>query len=260
MAERVPLLNWHSLQLSKRGNSWDEYEDAFAGDPDAGRFAVADGASEASFAGPWALGLVEGFVGAPGKPWQDFSWLAGVRERWAREVDQLSLPWYAETKRDEGAFAALVGLALRAPQANAGGAWRAVAVGDSCLIHARQGQFLASFPLTASTEFANTPPLIGSRPGPVDSRPGLWEQAHGRWQPNDRFLLMTDALAQWFLRQIENNATPLALIDELLAEDEPQEAFADWVNARRDEGLRNDDVTLLVIDVLPEAQGMKDEG
>jgi hypothetical protein len=252
MGERFSCLRWQALHLSKRGNSEVEYEDASAGDPDNGRFAVADGASEASFAGSWARGLVEAFVSTPGKPWQDFTWLTDVRRNWSKEVDQLSLPWYAETKRDEGAYATLVGLALRQPVADKGGTWRAVAVGDACLFHIRQGRLLASFPLTASAEFANNPPLIGSRPGPQDARGGLWEQGHGRWQPNDRFLLMTDALAQWFLRQTETEGNPLAVIDELLGCADPQKAFSDWINRRRDrDGLRNDDVTLLVVDILP---------
>jgi hypothetical protein len=251
MSERVSCLRWQSLRLSKRGNSQEEYEDAAAGDPDNGRFAIADGASEASFAGPWARGLVEAFVSSQGKPWQDFSWLAEVRRGWAKDVDQLALPWYAETKRDEGAYATLLGFAVRGPRTEPSGPWRAVAVGDSCLFHTRGGRFLTSFPLTSSSEFANNPPLIGSRAGPQDAR-RRWEQGHGRWQANDRFLLMTDALAQWFLRQTETEGRPLALIEELLADASPQEAFADWINLRRDrDGLRNDDVTLVVVDILP---------
>jgi len=45
------LHRWRALGLPKRGHSAEEYEDAFAGDPKVGRFAVADGASESSFAG-----------------------------------------------------------------------------------------------------------------------------------------------------------------------------------------------------------------
>ena len=51
-----------TLSLPKRGHSADEFEDAFAFDPAAGRYAVADGASESSFAGLWARLLVEGFI------------------------------------------------------------------------------------------------------------------------------------------------------------------------------------------------------
>src|SRR6266404_6244133 len=47
-------LSWHAFAVPKRGNSTEEYEDAFAANPNAGRFAIADGASESSFASLWA--------------------------------------------------------------------------------------------------------------------------------------------------------------------------------------------------------------
>src|SRR5438477_11487250 len=94
---------WHAFHLPKRGHAPGEYEDAFAGDPARRRFAVADGASESSFAAAWARLLAEGFVAAR-KPWRDLDWLGPLRQRWAGEVDGLELPWYAEMKREEGAF------------------------------------------------------------------------------------------------------------------------------------------------------------
>ena len=45
-----------------RGNSPAEYEDALAADDAAGRYAVADGATEGCFTGLWARLLVEDFV------------------------------------------------------------------------------------------------------------------------------------------------------------------------------------------------------
>ena len=45
-----PPLRWRALSLPKQGHATDEYEDAWAADPAAGRFAVADGASESVFA------------------------------------------------------------------------------------------------------------------------------------------------------------------------------------------------------------------
>jgi hypothetical protein len=249
MAAAFAQPRWRGFRLSKRGTADDDYEDAFAGDPHAGRFAVADGASEASFAGLWARALAGGFVNAPGKPWLDLDWLTPLRQEWATQVDALPLPWYAEEKREQGAFATLLGLVLRPPRPGQLGTWRALAVGDSCLVHARGERFLTSFPLTESAEFGTRPALLGSRPPPAD-RPPPCEHAHGRWHPGDRFLLMTDALAQWFLHEGEKNRRPLEAVEELLAEAAPEEAFAGWVDLRRDHAaLRNDDVTLVVIDV-----------
>jgi hypothetical protein len=243
-------LRWQAFRQSKRGNSAAEYEDAYAAEPAAGRFAVADGASEASFAGAWARDLVEGFVAASGRSWRNLDWLAEPRRRWAQEVDALSLPWYAEDKREQGAFATLLGLALFTYQPGQAGRWTALAVGDTCVFHTRGDRFLTSFPMTESSAFDNQPCLLGSRPPTVDV---AWEQAQGRWQPGDRFLVMTDALAQWFLHQTEQGRAPLEVIAQLLNETSPETAFAEWVEERRDkEALRNDDVTLLVIDAPDE--------
>ena len=50
----------------RRGHRPEEYEDAFASDDAAGRYAVADGDTESCFAGLWARLLAEGFVRAAG--------------------------------------------------------------------------------------------------------------------------------------------------------------------------------------------------
>src|SRR5258708_5479570 len=102
-------LDWHVFHLPKRGHAPEEYEDALAADLALGRFALADGASESSFAAAWARLLVEGFVTASGQPWRGLDWLPALRQRWVETVEALSLPWYAEIKREEGAFATLLG-------------------------------------------------------------------------------------------------------------------------------------------------------
>ena len=245
MPTNLQNLRWRSFHLPKAGNASEEYEDAVAGDPAVGRFAIADGASESSFAATWARLLAGGFVAAVGKPWQDFDWVGPLRRRWAAEVDGLSLPWYAEMKREQGAFATLLGLVLRPPHDQLPGIWRALAVGDCCLFRARATRLLAAFPLAASADFGNQPALLGSRPAGAPPAPVL---AHGRWRPGDRFLLMSDALAQWFLQRTEQGAVPLAEIAHLMADRDPQAAFPGWVEERRRQGLRNDDVTLALID------------
>src|SRR5947207_13463202 len=98
-------LRWHAFHLPKNGNSAEEYEDAFAGSAERGRFAVSDGASESSFAGSWAKLLVDGFVREAKRPWEVGTWLEPLRQRWAEEIGSKPLPWYAEMKREDGAFA-----------------------------------------------------------------------------------------------------------------------------------------------------------
>jgi serine/threonine protein phosphatase PrpC len=244
MPTEIPSLRWHAFHTHKRGNAADEYEDAFAGDAATGRFAVADGASESSFTAAWAKLLVESFVAAKGRSWRDLDWLGPPRQHWAEDIDPRPLPWYAEEKREQGAYATLLGVAFSR------GSWRALAFGDSCLIRLRKGKLGKSFPLLRSSDFGNQPVLLGSRGRPADTPSHAIRRARGRWRPGDRFLLMTDALAEWILRRNEQEQQPAEEIDRLLAESSPQDAFADWVEERRKgQGLRNDDVTLMVIEL-----------
>lgn len=236
------LANWRALHVPKRGNGPEEYEDAFAGNPEAGRFAIADGASESSFALQWAGLLVEEYVRpVPASP--DGLWLNRVRERWSAAVDGTELPWYAESKREQGAFAAFLGLVF-GPERRA---WQAVAVGDSCLFQIRRGELRRAFPVCRSKEFGNQPPLLGSRAAPGQLRT-LLHQRSGHWKRGDRFFLMTDALAHWFLQRREDRERPWMVLESLVANPAPEAAFADWVTEQRTHaGLRNDDVTLVAI-------------
>src|SRR5258708_38578813 len=93
------------FHLPKRGHSTEEYADASAADAATRRFPIADGASESSFAAPWARLLVEGFLDPRIRPDRATGWVEALERRWSETVDALALPWYAEAKREQGAFA-----------------------------------------------------------------------------------------------------------------------------------------------------------
>jgi hypothetical protein len=234
---------WKVYCLPKRGHSAEEYEDAFAGDPQNGRFAIADGASESAFAALWARLLVQHFVAAPlGQPCPWAEWLPPLQKRWAVEVNDRPLPWYAEAKVQEGAFATFLGLVLLPAQ------WQAVAVGDSCLFHLRGGELVQAFPISRSEEFGNNPRLVGSRTARAEALERQQLQAEGDWQADDWLVLMTDALAQWFLRATESGHQPSQAVLRLVLDNANSAAFAAWVEQLRDrDGLRNDDVTLVAV-------------
>jgi len=238
-------IHWRSFVLHKDGNAPDEYEDAFAGNPASGRFAVADGASESSFASLWAKLLVDGFIAARGRT--TLNWLLPLQKRWADAVDHLELDWFGEEKREQGAFATFLGLVVQKGQAGQG-RWRAVVVGDCCLFHVRKDTLLASFPILRSTDFGNRPPLLCSRV--VAGKDGLAKakRAVGKWEKGDRFFLMTDALAEWFLHRHEQQRRPWESLHRRLAE--PNGSLTAYIERLRSQKeLKNDDVTLLTIDL-----------
>jgi len=237
-------LTWTARQVPKEGCSAAECEDAFAANELRGRFAVADGASESADAGRWARMLVDGFVGVNST--SGISWLREARSLWSASAGNESVPWYVEEKRSAGAFATLVTLALGPPELEGAGRWQASAVGDSCLFRVRNGQLNKAFPYRDADDFSTRPALVGSRRGAGTA--DNVRKTSGTWQPADRFFLMTDALAQWFLRACAMDRQPWADLSVAVAA--KPEVFTIWVGDRRaDRSLRNDDVTLLIVEI-----------
>jgi hypothetical protein len=247
-------LGYRVFRLPRRGYTADECQDASAGDPEHGRFAVADGAAESPHSALWARLLVEDFVrhGENLPNWAD--WLPALQRRWVEACGLApngdgpagaGVPWYLEPGLNQGAFATFLGLVVEET------AWYALAVGDSCLFQVRRGELVGAFPITRAADFGNAPWLVGSRtPGEVPHKNGARRQ--GECRPGDRFWLMTDALAQWFLQHVEGGGRPWLALDPLLhavgGEDLSREAFTAWVEGlRAARQLRNDDVTLLAV-------------
>lgn len=228
-------LAWRTFGVPKAGHTLEEYEDAFAGDPDNGRFAIADGASESAFADMWAQILVKAFVQTPG-PWS--RWLDAARKRWNAQVQERDLPWYAEAKFADGAYAAMLGIAFKNLR------WRAKAVGDCCLFQVRGRRLLRAFPIWHSSDFGNRPSLLGSRTRRTAQPRARRFHATGHLHATDAVFLMTDALAQWFLEQVEEGRQPWDDLQATLTEEQFGSFVTDLREAKK---LRNDDVTLVSI-------------
>jgi hypothetical protein len=227
-------LTARAFVVPKDGHAADECEDAYACNNSAGRFAVADGASESIFCGEWARMMCEAFVADAAA--DGFGpWLGTAKERWEAHVGTQPAPWHVAEKVEDGAFATFLGVAVE------GGRWRAVATGDTCLFLIHNDGLRGSFPIPTAAAFGTRPELVGSRQmSKVKS-----VAARGTVLPGDRLLLMTDALAEWFLREHEAGRSPWQELTGQTAD-----GFPEWVAAHRtDKRLKNDDVTLVVIEV-----------
>ena len=148
-----------------------------------------------------------------------------------------------------GAFAALLGLSLAIDDSDARqvGKFDAIAVGDSCIFQVRGTKMISRFPLQTSDQFNSRPVLLSSLPSNNDLALQAVQVQEGEWRTDDRFLLMTDALACWFLRECEQGKTPWQQLCAFGIND-GTEPFADWIAGLRANGsLKNDDVTLLRI-------------
>jgi hypothetical protein len=243
------------LWAQKAGNSEEEYEDAFW--PKRRVFgerrpelsvAVADGATESSFSGIWARQLVHAYCRGVLNSSTLRDSLLRKQQAWARFVERKPLPWYAEEKVRKGAFSTLLGLSLKDKDKMAvSGLWEAFAIGDTCLVQIRDETLLASFPLSTAAEFTNSPFLLGSNPEANIAIDSEVRNKTGNWQSGDRFYLMTDAIAAWFFREVENNQAPWRALRDL---DTVELPFRPWVDElRAAHQMRNDDVTLYRIEV-----------
>jgi hypothetical protein len=263
--------------LPKAGNSEADYEDAFSVTET--RIAIADGATESSFARAWAEALVNGFAAPPStEPGEDVSapptaepwdadtlrdWIVPLQSAWHGRIAWDSLPWFAEDKARSGAFATLLTFQFERPAAAltedppdceegiGERAWRALAVGDSCLFQIRGDMLLLSFPLVEADQFNSRPLLLSSNP---QNNQGVWESIvvrTGTCLQGDVFLFATDALACWFLREAEAAGKPWQTLCSLRTQSE----FALLVDRlRQDQLMRNDDVTLVRVTVPGGAQ------
>ncbi len=246
--------------LPKAGSAPDEYEDAFwpTGLPNVEaslvRFAVADGATETSFSGLWAKLLAKAYWRGWFKGPDPREHLERLRSAWHQSLNGKPLPWYAEEKMRMGAFSSLVGLTLTVPPGidQDYGKWSAMAIGDSCLFHVRDGTMLTAFPLQHSKQFDSRPLLLSTNPRTDEGVLRQIARKEGEWKPGDLFYLMTDALACWLLRRQEDDAKGLVGLSDL----QTQERFAEFIQCEREEvdaddhpWLRNDDVTLFRVEV-----------
>ena len=245
-----PRFELRALWTPKRGNVEKEWEDGFAAEPANGVLAVADGASDGIFTKVWVELLLKSFLEAP-VPLDDLAvvepWIQQQRRTWFEAIRYPEQRWSIQMKIDRSCGAStFLGFRLDpvtdevdAPAAAIG--WMAWVVGDVCLFHIRDGQMIASFPISGSAEFGITPQLYQSkamRPTPPAAA------TRGELLPGDRIVFATDAMAQRLLAEVESGTPPVW--DRFW--DVNLETWRQEIEALRDRNaIVNDDCTLLVL-------------
>lgn len=246
-----------AFSLPKAGNSIEEYEDAFWPEQQIDKsaksfsFAVADGATETSFSGLWARMLVRAYCKGELAKAKMQKTLPSLQRKWLDLVSQNPLPWFAEEKLRSGAFSSLVGLTVYCPMADKRRLpqWQAVAIGDSCLFQVRDDNLIRAFPLSYSEQFNSRPALLSSNPACNRDLQQNTTTINGNLYEGDTFYLMTDALAHWFLEAVELKQKPWEILRDFGTSEEVS-PFPDWIaKLRVHHKMRNDDVTLLRIEI-----------
>lgn len=234
--------------LPKADTSASDCEDSISVNLACSRFAVADGATEAFDSKRWARYLTRAWTSHSSRALDALDLVERLRplgERLESRWSGRRLPWYLEEKAAGGSFAAFIGVTL-----DSAGTWSAVALGDACLIIERDRKVLTSFPLSSADDFSSRPVLVATKTNVAETRQAL-RLGTGACLGGDVLLLMSDAIACWYLGHATGNHDLLARFHSALVD---PNAFAFFVDAERSSRrLRNDDVAVVTL-VLTDAQ------
>ncbi len=252
-------LVWKAFSLCKQGNREEENEDAYYPQlvngssliADQFSCAMSDGATSSSFSRLWANLLVKESGNSHNLSVDLNQTINAARASWKAALPDNDLPWPTAIKVRQGAFATL--MCFHIWQKNGASplhtlppdhGWTANAVGDTCLFQVVKGKFISTFPFTQAKEFSNTPNLISTNVAYARSKAG---SLSGKWQRGDHFLIATDALSEWMIRNLESGGLAWALVSENLTS---LVRFQSWIRyLRRQSLIKNDDTSLICLTV-----------
>jgi hypothetical protein len=236
-------LQLRQLLLTKLGQEDSECEDSLAVDPQTCRFAVADGATEAFDARKWAERLAQNWVQRESTLTLDEfrQWVAAEGRELQESWNGLNLSWYSEEKARAGSFAAFVGVELDLDTDLP--SWKAIALGDACLLHCRGGALIKGLPLSRSESFNTAPILVASDSTLHESSMRSVVVDSGSCESGDVLLLMSDAAAAWYLKRLENGGA--GDFFDTKCDEELYRFFDDERLAGR---IRNDDLAIIRIE------------
>jgi hypothetical protein len=238
-------LQLRQLLLPKLDHDASECEDAIAFDIDTARFAVTDGATEAFNAQQWARNLAEHWVRNQSTlTLEEFrNWVATEGRELQDSWNRLTLSWYSEEKARTGSFAAFAGVELDLKSDTAG--WKAIALGDTCLLHCRGSALLKSLPIARSESFNSAPVLVASNSALHESTMQSVVVDSGNCESGDVLLLASDATASWCLQRFEKGDFDPDFLT--IKDDEELRRFFD--DERQTGRIRNDDLAIVRIEI-----------
>ena len=200
---------WFSAQaysFAKEPGLPREWEDSVACSVRSGRFAIADGATQAYRSGEWAEMLTEAYVtDFPPRDGHDDpqrmkairDWFADQARMWQEREVPASDWWAKDAAQANPPSATFAGLQVTRSAEVAD--WEAVAIGDCCLFQIRQGHLMTAFPLDSPAQFNTHPHLLTTANGRLTGSLNALRARTGRALPGDIFVLGTDAVSECLL-------------------------------------------------------------
>ena len=120
-----------------------------------------------------------------------------------RGDDGKPLSWYDEMALQNGAASTLLEISFSLEENKIKDNFSAFAIGDSCLFQIRNDELITKFPLNSSADFDNSPLLISSDPKRNEHLQEKIRIGKSEFVNGGQIILMTDALASWFLQEYE---------------------------------------------------------
>ena len=229
----------------KSAEQYIDCADNYAVNKNSHRFSVSDGVSKSFFPKVWSEILVSQFVERTDL--KESELIKVCQDEWQKRIDEIvRLPetkWFTKSQynRKDQALATFVGLQFLEKEKK----WSASALGDSFLFFVPKGYKDYQKDLVRLSSkvdpivFDNFPDYLTSI---GESHKGRAKEKGGNLR-NGTFYLMTDALAEWFIKEEENAIGKITVWKS-------QEDFERFIAQAIDENqLTNDDCAILCIEL-----------
>jgi hypothetical protein len=246
-----------TFQIPKFGNSIIECEDKFAvssEDDEVLKIAISDGATESLFSDLWAKSLVDTFIkNQQDRDILDPSYIASIAEQFVNGaiIQIQGMPatrhWFMYEKLDRGTHATLAGIEF----INDNKFCLITTIGDSCIFWKNKSDDVVNMqPSLKPDEFSSFPQSIchlSSTWQNLSSKIIQQEIALNNDNTNLEILLCTDALACWLSGILEKQPS---IWDEVFGLSNSTDFTNFIAQLRNSHAMKNDDVTLVIINVL----------
>lgn len=231
----------------KQSESFKDCADRFAFNLSQQKFALSDGVSQSFFPGDWADILVKEWVNT--KEREVSKIISSARSKWERRVSECvkrpETPWYTQNSFLERRPGLATFVGLRFYKNSKSWRWHANALGDSYLFfvpteYTDYHKSLIKLSSNSNDEFDNYPDYIPSK---ETSKSKGEMQSMDREVFNGTFFIMSDALAEWFIKGgADSYYSTKTWVD--------QDHFEKYIMEQRlSHKLANDDNAVLIIEV-----------
>lgn len=239
-------LRYKTFIMPHIGDKYSQCADRFAIGTDKNCFVIADGVGESLFPYDWAELVCEDFIANPNLFCENNKLVRenALIEAWNRKRDE-RIANLTETelfiyqmglKKADFAACTFVGLSIDKKQ------WQSLALGDSYLfVLDKNLEIIESVASQKGEEFSNFPEYFASQ---AEKNHGKTIKVCGDINKVTYFVLLTDAISDWFIKVDTEKRKELLAISDM-------QSFHSLVNKERENGnMKDDDTTAVIIEVV----------